>query len=416
MDKYRISGGKALSGEISVSGSKNSALAILPASLLINGITRIKNVPNLKDVCYMLNVLESLGVKYSFSGSIVEIDTRTLSKYIADYDLIRKMRASIYVLSPLLHRFKKAEVSLPGGCAIGTRPVDLHIKGLKELGVEIELEHGYIEAKMTQMKGKEIYLDFPSVGATCQLMIAGVLAAGKTIIYNAAKEPEIEDLGKFLNSAGGQISGLGTNEISITGVDSLHETEFSVIPDRIETGSFTILGAALSKNLTVNNTIPHQIEALIEKLQESGAEITVSQNSIHIKKSGRPQGINVKTLPYPGFPTDLQAPLMAYLTVADGPSIINETIFENRFHHVPELNRLAADIKIEGQTAYIKGVPSLEGAPVMASDLRGGFALVLAGLIAESETIINRIYHIDRGYEELETKLQKIGADIIRIK
>ncbi|HDS09354.1 MAG TPA: UDP-N-acetylglucosamine 1-carboxyvinyltransferase [Firmicutes bacterium] len=416
MDKYRITGGKLLSGEISVSGSKNSALAVLPAAMLISGKVKINNVPRLKDVDFMLKVLESLGVKYSFSNNSVEIDSRYLNNHVAAYDLIRKMRASIYVLSPLLHRFKKAEVSLPGGCAIGIRPVDLHIKGLRELGVEVQIEHGYIEAKLSKMKGKEVYLDFPSVGATCQLIIAGTLAEGRTVIFNAAKEPEIEDLGNFLNKAGAKISGLGSDEIVIDGVDSLHETEYSIIPDRIESGSFTILGAALSENLVVKNVIPGHIESLIDKLQESGAVISQGKNTLQIKKAVKPSGINIKTLPYPGFPTDLQAPIMAYLSVAEGFSVIKETIFENRFHHIPELNRLGADINTEGEAAYIKGVEVLEGAQVMASDLRGGFCLVLAGLIAGSETIINRIYHIDRGYEDLETKLQNIGAAITRIE
>ncbi|MCK4666448.1 UDP-N-acetylglucosamine 1-carboxyvinyltransferase [Candidatus Dependentiae bacterium] len=416
MEKYSIFGGKILSGEVIISGSKNSSLAILPACLLIKGKVTLRNVPNLKDVRFMLQVIESLGGEFTFEDNTVEIDTSSLKSFIASYEIVKQMRASIYVLAPLLHRFGEARVSLPGGCAIGNRPINLHIKGLKDLGVEFQLEHGYIEGSVDKMKGQEIYLDFPSVGATCQLILAGVLAEGKTIILNAAKEPEIEDLCNFLNKAGAQIEGLGTNSINITGVVSLSGCEHSIIPDRIETGSFTLLGAAVCEDLVIKNIIPTHIEAVIDKIKETGVSITQEKNTIRIKRTARPKNIDIKTLPYPAFPTDLQAPFMSFLSTSDGFSIIHETIFENRFHHVAELNRLGADIKTEGQTAYIKGVKQLFGAQIMASDLRAGFSLVLAGLMADDETIINRIYHIDRGYENLENKIKKLGGDIKRIK
>ncbi len=416
MEKYSIFGGKILSGEVIISGSKNSSLAILPACLLISGKVILRNVPNLKDVRFMLKVIESLGGEFSFEDNTVEIDTSSLKSFIASYEIVKQMRASIYVLAPLLHRFGKARVSLPGGCAIGNRPIDLHIKGLKDLGVTFQLEHGYIEGKVDKMKGREIYLDFPSVGATCQLILAGVLADGNTTILNAAKEPEIEDLCNFLKKAGAKIEGLGTNSISITGVTSLSKCEHSIIPDRIETGSFALRGSAVCEELVIKNVIPTHIEAVIDKIIETGVSITHYKNTIKIKRTARPKNIDIKTLPYPAFPTDLQAPFMSYLSKSEGFSVIHETIFENRFHHVAELNRLGADIKTEGQTAYIKGVKQLYGAQVMASDLRAGFSLVLAGLMADDETIINRIYHIDRGYENLENKIKKLGGDIKRIK
>ncbi len=416
MDKYSIFGGKRLSGEVKISGSKNSSLAILPACLLISGKVLLQNVPNLKDVRFMLKVIESLGGEFTFENNTVEIDTSSLKSFIAPYEIVKQMRASIYVLAPLLHRFGKAKVSLPGGCAIGNRPIDLHIKGLKDLGVKFQMEHGYIEGRVNKMKGREIYLDFPSVGATCQLILAGVLAEGITTILNAAREPEIKDLCNFLKKAGAQIEGLGTNSIHITGVSSLSACEHSIIPDRIETGSFALLGAAVCEDLVIKNVIPKHIEAVIDKIIETGVSITYDKNTIKVKGTDHPKNIDIKTLPYPAFPTDLQAPFMAFLSRSDGFSVIHETIFENRFHHVAELNRLGADIKTEGQTAYIKGVKQLFGAQVMASDLRAGFSLVLAGLMADDETIINRIYHIDRGYENLENKIKNLGGKIKRVK
>lgn len=415
MDKYLIKGGKKLFGEISISGSKNSTLAILPACLLIEGRVTLSNIPKLKDVEFMLRVLKHLGVEYQFSSGELTLDSTNLKNQAAPYDLVRKMRASIYVLAPLLHRFQSARVSLPGGCAIGSRPVDIHLKGLKDLGVKIELDHGYINAESDSMTGTEIYFDFPSVGATCQLIMAGVLAEGETILYNAAKEPEIIDLCNFLNLAGAGIEGMGSNSIKIQGVQKLKPCKYRIMPDRIESGSFAITAAACGGEITLTNIFPEHIESVLDKLTETGAVIKHHTRGITVKGPDRPDPVNLKTLPYPGFPTDLQSPFMTYLTIAGGASIIKETIFENRFNHVPELNRLGASITVEGQTAYIKGVAGLLGAPIMASDLRAGFALVLAGLMSDGETIINRIYHIDRGYENLEDKLKNTGAIINRI-
>lgn len=417
MDKIIIKGNNPLRGSVQIRGSKNAVLPLMAGALLAEDPCILHNVPCLHDVFTMDKILTQMGVEIEFTGRFMTIKTPPNINPYAPYDLVRKMRASFFVLGPLLARFGKAKVSLPGGCAIGTRPVDIHLKGLEKLGAEISLENGYVIAK-GKLKGAEIYLDFPSVGATENLMMASTLAEGITKIYNSAQEPEIVDLANFLNKLGAKITGAGTEIITIEGVKELGGCEHTVIPDRIEAGTFLIAGVATKGEVQVNSVNPEHLTTFLTKLSEAGTEIEIGKNYIKAKSpSCRLKPIAVTTLPYPGFPTDLQAQMMALLTCADGTSIIKETIFENRFLHAAELCRMGANITLEGNTAIVKGVEHLKGAPVMASDLRASAALIIAGLMAkEGETIISRVYHLDRGYERIEERLASLGASIQRIR
>lgn len=416
MYKYQIEGGKKLKGEVIISGSKNATLPLLAASLLTDGVTKLNNVPDLKDIRTMLNVLEHLGVKYTFKNNHLELNTHSLKNHQAPYELVKTMRASIYVLGPLLARIGKAKVSLPGGCAIGPRPVNLHLEAMKKLGAKIKIDKGFIFAKTKQLKGTEITFPKVSVGATANLLMTCVLAKGTTIIKNAALEPEIEELINFLIEMGADIEGKNTDTLFIHGVKKLKPVEYKVIPDRIETGTYLVSGILTGSHIKLKNVQPEHIKSLINILEEMGVHLNISSKSIEIKHIGSLKGVYLKTLPYPGFPTDLQPILATLLTTVSGISVINETIFENRFAYIPELLRMGANIEIDDRMLIIKGIKHLQGTEVMASDLRGGASLVLAGLRAENRTIVDRIYHIDRGYEQFEHKLQKLGAKIERIK
>lgn len=416
MDKLVIEGGYPLFGEVEISGSKNSSLPILAACILATDKCILHNVPNVKDIEHMSLVLETLGLKVErVAEHSLCIDPTGLKNYEAPYDLVRKMRASVYVLGALLGKLRKARVSLPGGCAIGVRPIDLHIKGLESLGANIQIESGYINAVAHKIKGTDIYLDFPSVGATVNIMLTAVVAEGITKIENAAKEPEIEDLARFLNKMGAKISGAGTETIIIEGVPKLYNAEYEIIPDRIEAGTYIIAGAITNGKIEVKKVIPEHLQTLENKLIEAGVNIKVAESTILVDGTNKRHAVDITTLPYPGFPTDLQAQFMALMSVTEGTSVITETIWENRFMHVAELTRMGAKIKLEGNSAIVTGVPYLSGAPVMASDLRASAALVLAGLVAKGKTIVNRIYHLDRGYESIEKKLTQLGAHIKRI-
>ncbi len=416
MDKIIIRGNNPLHGKVQIHGAKNAVLPLMAASILAESPSVLHNVPCLHDVFTMDKLLTQMGIQVEFTGRYMTISVPNKISPVAPYDLVRKMRASFFVLGPLLARFGKARVSLPGGCAIGTRPVDIHLKGLEKLGARIRLEEGYVIAE-GNLKGTDIYLDFPSVGATENLMMSATLAKGTTRLFNSAQEPEIVDLANFLNKLGAKIEGAGTEVITIKGVKSLVGAEHHVIPDRIEAGTFLIAGLATKGDIQVTNVIPEHLKTFIAKLNEMGAEIQVTSHSIRVKSpSEHLKPVNITTLPYPGFPTDLQAQMMALLTCVEGTSIIKETVFENRFLHVAELSRMGADINLEGNTAIIRGVKQLKGAPVMASDLRASAALVIAGLMAkEGETIISRVYHLDRGYERIEERLASLGADIQRV-
>lgn len=417
MRKLIITGGVPLHGEVKISGAKNSVLPILSASLLTEQPVIINNIPHLHDVTTMMELLGQLGARLLVDEYMnIEIDTGKVKKFNAPYELVRTMRASILVLGPLLTRFGQAMVSLPGGCAIGPRPVDLHIKGLQAMGAEIVIENGYIKAKVKQrLQGAHIVLDTVTVTGTENLMMAAVFAKGTTILKNAAREPEVQDLANFLNYLGAQISGIGTDTIEIQGVDRLNGGKYSVVPDRIETGTYLIAGAMTKGKVKVKNTVANNLEAVLQKLEEAGAEITTEQNSITLDMKGnRPKAVNIKTAPFPGFPTDMQAQFTALNAVAEGTGIITETVFENRFMHIQELNRMGANIAIEGNTAICHGVEKLTAASVMATDLRASASLVLAGLAAHGKTEVARIYHIDRGYECIEEKLVQLGAEIAR--
>lgn len=416
MDKLIIRGGKKLAGDVTVSGSKNAALPIFVSTILAPGAHEIRNVPFLRDINTTIKVLESLGAEVEGNGNIVRIDTSRLSGHEATYDLVKTMRASVLVLGPLLARFGKARVSLPGGCAIGARPINLHLKGLEAMGAEITLEHGYVAAKARRLKGARINFDISTVGGTEHLMMAAATAKGETILENAAREPEIPELAEVLNKMGAKIEGAGTDTVRITGVDELQPVTHSVMPDRIEAGTFMTAAAITGGDVRIHNMRPDHLDALIFKLQDAGVEIAHKENVLRVKGPRRVRSINIKTRPYPGFPTDMQAQMMALMTVAEGTSVISENIFENRFMHVSELLRFGADIIIEGNTATVKGVRSLSGAPVMATDLRASASLILAGLAADNTTEVSRIYHLDRGYEFIEKKLAALGADIQRVK
>jgi UDP-N-acetylglucosamine 1-carboxyvinyltransferase len=417
MDKLVVQGGACLSGEIRISGAKNAALPIIVASLLVDGVCTIGNMPHLNDVTTTLDLLGRMGVEMTIDEKLnVAIDTRNIKHYVAPYELVRTMRASILVLGPLLAHYGEAEVSLPGGCAIGSRPVDLHIEGLRAMGADIRVENGYIKAKAKRLKGAKIVLDIVTVTGTENLLMAAVLAEGKTIIENAAREPEVTELALFLTAMGAKIKGIGTDKLTIYGVDKLHEAEHRVFADRIETGTYLIAAAITGGNIKVKDTYPEHLDAVLEKLRKAGAIIKTGHDWISLDMQGkRPKAVNVRTAPYPAFPTDMQAQFCVMNSIAEGSSSVVETIFENRFMHVQELQRMGANIHLEGNTAFITGVDKLTAAPVMATDLRASASLVLAGLIAEGETIIDRIYHIDRGYECIEEKLQLLGAKIRRM-
>ena len=414
MTRINIVGRQSLSGRVEASGAKNAALPILASTLLGGGECHIANLPQVRDVATMNTLLSLLGASVKQDADQILINTHTVQSLEAPYDLVKTMRASVLVLGPLLARFGEAVVSLPGGCAIGPRPVNLHLEGFKKMGAVIELDHGYIRARASKLKGQRIDLEAPTVTGTENLMMAACLAKGTTIINNAAMEPEIEDLANFLNKRGANIIGAGTERIAIEGVSHLHEVEYSVMPDRIEAGTYLIAGMVTNGDVEVNRCIPGHLDSLISKLRDCGADIRKTTDSIRVKASGKIQSLEVKTFPYPGFPTDLQAQIMAMVSVADGTSIITENVFEGRFLHVPELQRMGASIIVDGPRAVVKGVPQLTGAQVMASDLRASACLILAGLAAEGETQINRIYHLERGYERIEDKLQGLGAIVYR--
>ncbi len=416
MDKIVIHGGNRLKGEVKVSGAKNSALPLLFATILAPGIHRLSNVPALRDIATVEKLLTILGAEISRKDNEFSVEATRISSVEAPYDLVRTMRASVLVLGPLLARFGHARVSLPGGCAIGARPINLHLKGLEALGARISLDHGYVEARARRLKGAHIHFDLPTVGGTENIMMAASLARGTTILENAACEPEITELAEALNSMGARIEGAGTDRIRIEGVQELKPLEFTVMPDRVEAGTFMIAAAMTRGDIRMSGVRPGHLEALISKLRETGVEINFEENGkLRVKGPRKVASVNIKTLPHPGFPTDMQAQFMALMAMGAGTSVITESVFENRFMHVCELQRMGADITIEGNTATVKGVKGLLGAPVMATDLRASASLVLAGLAAENTTEVSRIYHLDRGYERIEEKLRGLGAHIERV-
>lgn len=418
MDKLLIRGGKPLKGEIRISGAKNSALPILAASLLTEHSLIIGNMPHLHDVTTMIELLGVMGVTVVLDEKMnVEVNASTIKQFSAPYDLVKTMRASILVLGPLLAHYGQAEVSLPGGCAIGSRPIDLHIRGLQAMGASVEVVDGYIKAKSDgRLKGAHILFDTVTVTGTENIMMAAALADGRSILENAAREPEIVDLANCLITMGAKIEGAGTDTIIIDGVENLHGGYYAVLPDRIETGTYLVAAASTGGHIKVKNTRPDIVEAILQKLREAGAEITIGDDWIELDMTNqRPQAVDIHTAPYPAFPTDMQAQFAALNAIAIGTSTITETVFENRFMHVPEMNRMGANISVEGNVAVIRGVDSLNAAPVMATDLRASASLVIAALIADGETQVDRIYHIDRGYECIEEKLQSLGATIKRL-
>jgi len=416
MDKLKIRGGARLAGEVAVAGAKNAALPILAAALLTADELVLDNVPQLADITTMGRLLSGMGARVVRDGSRVVVQANAIGAVEAPYDLVKTMRASILALGPLLARFGQARVSLPGGCAIGARPVDQHIKGLRALGANIEIEHGYIVAEAPRLAGARIVTDMVTVTGTENLMMAACLAAGQTVIENAAREPEVADLARCLNAMGARVAGAGTDRIVIEGVERLHGATHRVLPDRIETGTFLVAAAACGGDVRLTGAAPATLDAVLDKLRETGAQVQAGTDWIRVAASGRPRPASLRTAPYPAFPTDMQAQMMALDCIADGVGRITETIFENRFMHVLELQRLGAQIDIEGNTAIVRGVPQLSGATVMATDLRASASLVIAGLVAEGETVIDRIYHLDRGYDRMENRLAALGARIERIK
>jgi UDP-N-acetylglucosamine 1-carboxyvinyltransferase len=415
MDKLVIQGGVPLSGEIRVSGAKNAALPILCAALLTPQALRVQNVPHLRDVTTMLTLLGQMGVEVSLDEKLgVELTAARLGNHTAPYELVKTMRASIMVLGPLVARFGEALVSLPGGCAIGQRPVDQHIKGLEALGAQVSIERGYIHARASRLRGARLVMDLVTVTGTENLMMAAVLADGRTIIENAAREPEVVDLAQCLNAMGARVQGAGTDVITIDGVDALHGAHHRVMPDRIESGTFLVAAAATGGNIRLKSARADILDSVVAKLQEAGAAVECGEDWISLTAPGGLEAVSVRTAPYPAFPTDMQAQFMALNSVAEGTAVVTETIFENRFMHVQELRRMGADIEVEGNTAVVRGVSRLQGAKVMATDLRASASLVLAGLIAEGETVVDRVYHLDRGYECIEEKLGQLGARIRR--
>jgi UDP-N-acetylglucosamine 1-carboxyvinyltransferase len=416
MDKLQIHGGTALEGEVRISGAKNAALPILAATLLAEGTVSVGNVPHLQDVTTMIELLGRMGVSVTIDDRMrVEVDASTIREYVAPYELVRTMRASIVVLGPLLARFGRADVSLPGGCAIGARPVNIHVAGLQAMGADIQIENGYIRARAERLVGTRLVLETVTVTGTENLLMAATLAEGETVIENAAREPEVVDLANFLNAMGAQIRGAGTDTIVVQGVERLHGASYDVLPDRIETGTYLVAAAITGGQVRVKGTRPDHLDAVLAKLVEAGAKVESGESWIDLDMRGRrPRAVDIRTAPYPAFPTDMQAQFAALNTIADGVGAVTETIFENRFMHMLEMRRLGADIRIEGNTAIIRGVPRLTAAPVMATDLRASASLVLAALVAQGTTEIHRIYHIDRGYECIEEKLEQLGAQIKR--
>ena len=417
MDKYIITGGKKLKGTVNISGAKNASLALMPASLLASGVSTFYSTPELNDVYTMMKLLNQLGVESSFQNHVMKLDCSNITSFEAPYEHVKKMRASVYVLGPLLSRFGYAKVSLPGGCAWGPRPINLHLEGLKKLGAEIELDAGYIIARAERLQGARINFDVSSVGATGNIMMAAVLAKGTTVINNAAMEPEITNLAEYLKKMGAKIDGIGTSVITIDGVDELRAAEMNTIPDRIEAGTLLIAGAVTKGELTLQNISPNLLDAVLFKLEDSGCKIIISENQITINAENldiKPS--DVSTSIFPGFPTDMQAQWTAYMSIANGTSTVTDSIYIDRFKHVPELVRLGADIIVNENSAVIKGVQNLNGAKVMSTDLRASASLVLAGLAANGTTEVLRIYHLDRGYQKIEEKLIKLGADIQRVQ
>ncbi|MDF9393088.1 MULTISPECIES: UDP-N-acetylglucosamine 1-carboxyvinyltransferase [Methylococcus] len=419
MDKLLIGGGRPLSGELRISGAKNAALPVLAATLLSDGPVTVGNVPHLHDITTTMELLGRMGLNLMVDEKLnIEVDPSTIQNFFAPYELVRTMRASILVLGPLLARFGRAEVSLPGGCAIGTRPVNLHLEGLAAMGADINVRNGYIYAEAKRLKGCRLVLDQVTVTGTENLMMAAALADGVTIIENAAREPEVVDLANFINAMGGKVRGAGTGILQIEGVDSLSGKglNYRILPDRIETGTYLVATAMTGGRVKLKGTRPDLLDAVLAKLEEAGAEITLGDDWIELDMKGRrPQAVSLHTAPYPAFPTDMQAQFTAMNAIAEGVGVITETVFENRFMHVQEMQRMGADIKLESNTAIVKGVSRLTGAPVMATDLRASASLVLAGLVAEGQTKVDRIYHIDRGYECIEEKLAQLGAEIRRV-
>lgn len=418
LEKLLIRGGNSLKGNVTISGAKNAAVAIIPAALMVNGICRLENVPKIKDVILICDILKTLGAVVDLDeNGVLQIDSSNLTYTTPPYELVSKMRASYYLIGAMLGRFGKAEVAMPGGCDLGPRPVDQHIKGFNALGAETYTKNGIIYAKSDKLVGGNIYLDVVSVGATMNIMLAAVMADGVTVIENAAREPHIVDLANFLNVCGAQVKGAGTDVIKIRGVKSLHGGNYSIIPDQIEAGTFMIAAAATRGDVVIENVIPKHLEPISSKLIEMGVTITESDTTIHVvcPKDAQLKKIQVKTLPYPGFPTDMQPQIAAFLSVVSGTSTVTESVWDNRFKYVDELKRLGANITVNGRTAYIEGTNSLSGAPVCATDLRAGAGMVIAALIADGETQITSIYHIDRGYEKLEEKFIALGADIKRV-
>jgi len=416
VDKIILRGGNRLEGEVQVSGAKNAALPLLSAALLAEAPMYFTNVPHLRDVTTTIELLGQLGARVIVGERMsVEVDATAITSVRAPYELVKTMRASILVLGPLLARYGEAEVSLPGGCAIGTRPVNLHLKGLEAMGAEIEVEEGYIKARASRLKGTRFFFDQASVTGTENLMMAATLAEGTTVLENAAREPEVSDLAECLNKMGARISGIGTDELVIEGVDRLEGIEHRILPDRIEAGTYMAAAALTRGDVTLRDSRPDQVEAVSEKLREMGVDVTEGPDWMRVRMHRRPRAVNLRTQPYPGFPTDMQAQLMVLDALAEGSARVTETVFENRFMHVQELQRMGANIELSGNTAFVTGVDHLTGAPVMATDLRASASLVLAGLVAEGETTVERIYHIDRGYERIEEKLALLGADVRRM-
>jgi UDP-N-acetylglucosamine 1-carboxyvinyltransferase len=414
MDKFIVNGGKQISGEVDISGAKNAVLPLMTAALLVDGKTTINSVPDLRDTRTMIRLLEIIGANVTFKNNSLSIDASYINNLEAPYDLVKTMRASFYVLGPLLAKFGEIRVSLPGGCAWGPRPVDFHLKGLEKLGAKISLESGYILAKAEYLKGNKISFDFPSVGATGNILMASVLARGETQIENAAKEPEIVQLCEMLNQMGANIIGIGTDKITVNGVDKLHPVDIDVIPDRIEAGTYLIAGATMG-DITLNNCNPKHLNDVINKLKLSGANITSTENSVSIQKIDTIKAVDLTTEVYPGFPTDLQAQWMVFMSIAKGKSIIIDTVYHDRFTHIAELNRLGADIQLTDNKAVVNGVNKLKGAQVMSTDIRASAALILGAIIAEGKTEISRVYHIDRGYDSIEKKFRNLGVDISRV-
>ncbi len=416
----KISGRAQLSGHVPIGGAKNSTLAVMAACLLSSDGCRLRNVPAIDDVDSMVQILTSLGIKIKADGSTLDIDTKHIGQSYVSYDLVSQMRASFFVIGPLLARMGVARVPLPGGCAIGARPVDLHVRGLQAMGADVHIDRGVVQAYTRQpggrLKGAKIYLDYPSVGATETLMMAATLADGETILENVAQEPEVVDLANFCRAMGAKIRGAGTKTITIDGVQRLHTTDYSIIPDRIEAGTFMIAAAITKSIITLSPVIPDHLIAVIAKLQEVGVRvIEEAPNRLRVEGNHHYRGTDIETLPYPGFPTDMQAQMMALLTLSEGNSVVKETVFENRLQHVAELCRMGANIRLKGNIAVVTGVPNLSGAPVMATDLRASAALVLAGLAAEGETQLRGLQHLDRGYDQIEQKLRNLGANLTRV-